>query len=88
MLYGSHYHPWRHPATLPRLRISLHPHLGVAQVPDKNEPENEAEQFIEKQWLTEAQKAKLSNLLKTKDRISAGFFIENEPEHFIENKRH
>jgi hypothetical protein len=31
-------------------------------------------------------KANLSNSLKTKDRFLAGFFIENEPEYFAENK--
>jgi hypothetical protein len=41
----------------------------VTQVIGKSKPENEPEQSIEIAWLTEAKKAKLSNLLKTKDRV-------------------
>jgi hypothetical protein len=55
---------------------NLHPgtilrelYLRAAQVLDNTEPQNEAEQSIEKAWLTEAQKANLSNLLKIKDRV-------------------
>jgi hypothetical protein len=70
----------------PQLFCSLH--LGAAQVLDKNEPQYEPEQFIEKPWLTEPQKPNLSNSLKTKDRVLARFFIENEPEYFAENKQH
>jgi hypothetical protein len=77
-----------HAAMLRKVRISRVPYLAVAQVLDKNEPENEPEQSIEIAWLTEAKKAKLSNLLKTMDRFLSRFFIENEPEHFVENKRH
>jgi hypothetical protein len=54
--------------------ILRHPYLGVAQVLDKSEPQPEPEQFIEKQWLTEAKKANLSNLLKTKDCVLGRFF--------------
>jgi hypothetical protein len=60
----------------------------VVQVLDKNEAETEPEQFIEKAWLTESKKAKLSNLLKTKDRVSTSFFVEIEPEYLFESKRH
>jgi hypothetical protein len=88
MVPRSHYPLCRHAATLHPHPILRDPYLGVAQVLDRNEAENEPEQFIEKAWLTEAKKAKLSNLLKTKDRVLGKFFIENEPEHFVENKRH
>jgi hypothetical protein len=59
-----------------------------AQLLDKSKLENEAEQFIEKALFTEAKKAKLSNLLKTKGSVEARFFVKSEAEHFIENKRH
>jgi hypothetical protein len=78
----------RHAATPRQIRILRDPYLGVAQVLHKNEAENEAEQFIEKAWLTEAEKANLSNLLKTNDRVWGRFFVENEAEHLVENKRH
>jgi hypothetical protein len=38
--------------------------------------------------LVKPKKPNLSNSLKTKGRVLARFFIENEAEHFIENKRH
>jgi hypothetical protein len=69
MLSRSH-HPLCQQAASPHLRPILRDsYLGVAQVLDKSEPETEPEQFIEKEWLTEAEKANLSNSLKTKDRI-------------------
>jgi hypothetical protein len=61
----------QHAATLRLLRISRVPYLAVAQVLDKNEPENEPEQFIENTCVTEAKKPNLSNLLKTKGRVLA-----------------
>jgi hypothetical protein len=63
-------------------------YLGIAQVPVTSEPENEPEQSVGNTWLTEAKKTKLSNLLKTNDRASARFFVENEAEHIAENKQH
>jgi hypothetical protein len=48
--------------------------LGASQVLAGSKPENEPEQSIEKQSLTEAQKPSLSNSLKTKDRVSSRFF--------------
>jgi hypothetical protein len=78
----------QHAAPVRQVVIFRDLYLGLAQVPDKNEAGNEAEQFIERAWLTEAKKTKLSNLLKTKDHVSVGFFVENEPEHSIENKQH
>jgi hypothetical protein len=69
MLPPSLYPLCRHAAILHPQPILRGAYLGVAQVLDKNEPENEPEQFIEKAWLTGVKKTKLSNLLKTKDRI-------------------
>jgi hypothetical protein len=80
--------PCQHAATLPQLRILSDPHVGVAQVLDKSEPETEPEQSLENTWLTKAQETNLSNSLKTKGQILTKFFIENEPEHFLENKQH
>jgi hypothetical protein len=81
---GSPNPPCWHAATLPKLRILSDPLFRGTQVFGKSE----AEQSIEKQWLTEAKKTKLSNSLKTKGRVLAKIFIENEAEHFLENKRH
>jgi hypothetical protein len=75
-------------ATLHPYPILRDPHLGIARVPVTREPENEPEQSIGNTWLTEAKKAKLSNSLKTNDRASARFFVENEAEHIAENKQH
>jgi hypothetical protein len=75
-------------ATMHPDAILCDPHFGVAQVIDQVEPKSEPEQFIEKAWLTEAKKTNLNNLLKTKDRVCAGFLLKSEPEHSIENKQH
>jgi hypothetical protein len=68
--------PDQHAATLRPDAILRDPFLGLAQVLDKSEPENEPEQFIENTCLTEAKKDNLSNSLKTKGRVWGGFFVE------------
>jgi hypothetical protein len=61
-------------ATLHKNPILRDPYLGLSQVPNQGEPESEPEQFIEKQWFTEAKKANPAKSLKTKDRVWARFF--------------
>jgi hypothetical protein len=88
MFLRSQNHLCQQVPALPLLSVFRDPYFGVAQVPRKSEPETEPEQSIEKAWLTEAKKAKLSNLLKTWGSVEARFFVKSEAEHFIENKRH
>jgi hypothetical protein len=88
MLSWSRYPLCQCAATLHPHSILRHPYLGVAQVLDTSKPETEPEQFIEKTWLMEAKKKNLSNLLKTKGRVLGRCFVENEAEHFVENKQH
>jgi hypothetical protein len=81
--------PLRQPAaTMHPDPILRHPYLGVAQVIDQIELKSEPEQFVENTWLTEAEKANLSNSLKIKDRVWTGFLLKSEAEHSIENKQH
>jgi hypothetical protein len=78
----------QHAATLHPDAILGDSYPGIVQVLDSSESKSEPEQSIENTSLTEAKKANLSILLKTKDRVWGGFFVENEPEHFVENKQH
>jgi hypothetical protein len=79
---------YQHAATLHPDAILRDPFLGPAQVLGNRESQSEPEQFIENKNLGEAKKPNLSNSLKTKGCVLARFFIENEAEHFVENKRH
>jgi hypothetical protein len=75
MLSRTHYGQCQHAPT-------SHPHpifadlfLGAAQDLGKNEPESEPEQFIEKTWLTGAQKSEPEQLIENKwSRVGQIFY--------------
>jgi hypothetical protein len=58
--------PDQHAATLHPEAILCDPFLGLAQVLDKNEAENEPEQFIENAWLKESKKGEPEQLIENK----------------------
>jgi hypothetical protein len=49
--------------------------LGASQVVDKIEAENEPEQFIEKAWLTDAQKSEAEQLIENKGQRTRPDFL-------------
>jgi hypothetical protein len=75
-MFSSPHHPlFQHGATLRQPRISRDPHFAVAQVLDKNEPQSEAEQFIENKYLGEAKKAEPEQLIENKgSRVGQIFY--------------